>query len=53
MEEKKIEVNGEKVKIAVKLPKDEVEDNNIKIYLDDTIDLTKVTEVVGQESRNE
>lgn len=53
MEEKEIEVNGEKIKIAVKLPKDEVEDNNIKIYLDDTIDLTKVTEVVGQEYRNE
>ena len=33
MEEKEIEVNGEKIKIAIKLSKDEIEDNNTKRYL--------------------
>lgn len=45
MEEKEIEVNGEKVKIVTKLPKEYIEDNNLKVFLDDTIDLG---EVVGK-----
>lgn len=46
MEEKEIELNGEKIKIAIKLPKEEIEDNNIKIYLDDTIELSDVIKEV-------
>lgn len=42
MEEKEIEVNGENVKIVTKLSKEYVEDNNLKILLDDTIDLEDV-----------
>lgn len=42
MEEKEIEVNGENVKIITKLSKEYVEDNNLKILLDDTIDLEDV-----------
>ena len=50
MKEKEIEINGEKIKIALKLPKEEIEDNNIKIYLDDTIDLTKTIKEVKEET---
>lgn len=53
MKEKGIEINGEKIKIALKLPKEEIEDNNIKIYLDDTIDLTKTIKEVKEETKNE
>lgn len=53
MKEKEIEINGEKIKIALKLPKEEIEDNNIKIYLDDTIDLTKTIKKVKEETNNE
>lgn len=42
MEEKEIEVNGENVKIVTKLSKEYVDDNNLKILLDDTIDLEDV-----------
>ena len=42
MEEKEIEVNGKKVKIITRLPKEYIEDNNLKIFLDDTIDLGEV-----------
>lgn len=50
MEDKEIEVNGEKVKIVTKLPKGYIEDNNLKILLDDTIDLE---DVVKEISKNE
>ena len=53
VKEKEIEINGEKIKIALKLPKEEIEDNNIKIYLDDTIDLTKTIKEVKEETNNE
>lgn len=42
MEEKEIEVNGKCVKIAVEVSKGYIEDNNLKIFLDDTIDLGEV-----------
>ena len=53
MEVKEIEVNGEKIKIAIKLSKDEIEDNSTKIYLDDTIDLTKTIKEVREEIEDE
>ena len=42
MEEKEIMVNGKKVKIAVKLPKEYIEDNSLKVLLDDTTNLTEI-----------
>ena len=48
-----LKLNGEKIKIAIKLSKDEIEDNNTKIYLDDTIDLTKVIKEVKEEIKDE
>lgn len=53
MKEKEVEVNGEKIKIAIKLPKEVIEDNATKIYLDDTIDFTKVVEEVKEEKKYE
>lgn len=50
MEEKEIEVNGEKIKIVTKLPKGYIEDNNLKILLDDTV---KLDEVVKEINANE
>lgn len=46
MEEKEIEVNGEIVKVVTILPKGYVEDNNLKILLDDTIDLEDVVKEI-------
>ena len=36
MEEKEIMVNGKKVKVVTKLPKEYIEDNSLKVLLDDT-----------------
>lgn len=46
MEEKEIEVNGRNVKIVTKLPREYIEDNNLKILLDDTIDLEKTIDEI-------
>jgi len=54
MEEKEIEVNGKKMKVVTKLPKEYVEDNNLKIFLDDTIDLGEVvSEINANDLENE
>ena len=47
MEEKEIEVNGEKIKIVTKLAKEYIEDNNLKVFLDDTIDLEEVVSEIN------
>ena len=47
MEEKDIEVNGKKLKVTVSLPKEYIEDNNLKIFLDDTIDLGEVVSEIN------
>ncbi|MBQ8193275.1 MAG: hypothetical protein IJZ46_04325 [Bacilli bacterium] len=51
MKEKEIEIDGEKVKIVTKLPKECIEDNNLKIYLDDTIDLTEIIKEVKENDK--
>lgn len=48
MEEKEIEVNGKKIKIVTKLPKEYIDDNNLKIFLDDTIELEKVVSEINE-----
>lgn len=53
MEKQEIEVNGKKIKVAVKLSKEEIEDNNIKIYLEDTKDLTEVIKEIKKDESNE
>ena len=42
MEEKEMELNGEKVKVVTKLSKEYTEDNSLKIFLDETVDLEEV-----------
>lgn len=47
MEEKEIEVNGKKIKITPIIPKGYIEDNNLKVFLDDTIDLEEVVDKIN------
>lgn len=49
MEEKEVILNGEKIKIVTKLSKEEIEDNNAKIYLDDTVDLKEVVKEIKKD----
>ena len=42
MEEKEIMIDGKKVKVATKIPKEEIEDNNMKLLLNDTIELNEI-----------
>lgn len=51
MEEKEIEVNGKKIKIATKLPSGYIEDNSLKVLLDDTIDLAELLDEVKNEGQ--
>lgn len=46
MEEVEIEVNGKKVKVVTELPKEFIEDNNLNMFTEDTIDLEDVIEKV-------
>lgn len=46
MEEKEIELDGEKIKIVTKLPSNVIDDNDTRKDLDDTIDLESVIEEI-------
>lgn len=46
MEEKEVMLNEDKIKVVTKLSKEEIEDNNVKIFLDDTIDLEEVVKEI-------
>lgn len=46
MEDKEIEVNGKKIKVNVKLPREYIEDNNLNVFLEDTIELEDVVKKV-------
>lgn len=46
MEEKEITINNQKIKIVTKLPPEYIEDNNIKVYLDNTMDLAEDVEEI-------
>lgn len=49
MEEKEIDVNGEKIKMVYKLSKDYIEDNSLKVFLDDTVDLEEVVSEINND----
>ena len=53
MEEKEIEVNGKKIKVTIKLPKESIEDNNLKVFLDDTLDLKEVINEINSDIHKE
>ena len=42
--EKEVTLNNQKINIITNLPKEQVEDNNTKILLDNTIKLEKIRE---------
>ena len=50
MEEKEIEVNGKCLKVAIEVSKGYIEDNNLKVLLDDTIDLSEVVREVDEKN---
>jgi len=53
MEEKEIEVNGKMVNVVTRIPKEYIEDNNLKIFLDNTLDLGEViSEIKADEIEN-
>lgn len=51
MKETEIELDGKKIKVVTKLSEKEVEDNNLKKLLDDTIDLTGAIEVPKDDNK--
>ncbi len=42
MKEKEVILNGKEFKIVTRVPKEEIDDNDIKVLLDDTVELSKV-----------
>ena len=51
MKEEEIILEGKKIKIITKLPKEMIEDNNLKIELDDTIDLEEVQKEIKENEK--
>ena len=51
MKEEEITLEGKKIKIITKLPKEMIEDNNLKIELDDTIDLEEVQKEIKEDEK--
>jgi len=47
MKEKEIDIKGRDVNVITDVPKEYIEDNNLKIFLDDTIDLGEVVSKVN------
>lgn len=47
MEEKEVMLDGKKIKVITKLPKEEIETNNNGSLFDDTIDLNEVIKVIN------
>lgn len=50
MEEKEIVVDGKKEKIIIKIPKEEYEENDSYIFLEDTIELDSI---IGEVKEND
>lgn len=51
MKEEEIILEGKKIKIITKLPKEMIEDNNLKIELDDTIDLKELQKEIKENEK--
>lgn len=51
MIEEEITLDGKKIKIITKLPKEMIEDNNLKIELDDTIDLKELPKEIKENEK--
>ena len=51
MMKEEIILDGKKIKIITKLPKEMIEDNNTEIDLDDTIDLKELVEEIEENDK--
>lgn len=51
MKEEKVFLEGENIKIVTKLPKNEIEDNNLKKLLDKTTNLEEVVKEINHENK--
>ena len=51
MKEEEITLDDKKIKIITKLPKEMIEDNNLEVELDDTIDLEEVQKEIKENEK--
>lgn len=49
MEEKEIMIDGKEIKVATKIPKEEIEDNGMKLLLDDTVELKDIIKEINKD----
>lgn len=49
MEEKEIMIDGKEIKVATKIPKGEIEDNSMKLLLDDTVELKDIIKEINKD----
>lgn len=48
MEEKEIMLDGKEVKVTTKIPKEEIEDNSMKLLLNDTVELNDIIKEINK-----
>ncbi len=51
MKEEEIKLDDKVVKIITKLPKENLEDNRLVSYLDDTIDMEKIVKEIKEDDK--
>ncbi|MGN1312289.1 MAG: hypothetical protein ACI4U4_04710 [Bacilli bacterium] len=44
-----ITVDGKKIKVVTKIPKEEIEDNSMKLFLDDTVELDDLVKEIKKD----
>lgn len=49
MKGKEITIDGKIVKVVTKIPKEEIEDNSMKLLLDDTIELDDLVKEINND----
>ena len=49
MKGKEITIDGKIVKVVTKIPKEEIEDNSMKLLLDDTIELDNLVKEIKKD----
>ena len=49
MEEVEIMINGKKVKVTSKLSKEEIDDNSMRLLLDDTVELDDLVKEIKKD----
>lgn len=51
MKEKEIEIDGKKIRVITRVQKESIEENNLKIDLDDTIELENIIKEVKNDTK--